>query len=250
MEYQKFKFNAKTPTKIVFLGDVHHGSKYSDTEAFIKTLNKIKADKNIKVILMGDLIENASALSVGSGVYEQTMNPAEQVKEICAVLMPIKKQILYMHRGNHEERSFRFSGFDIGQSIADSLGVPYVKNMCLTDIDSGKQTYRIYTWHGYGSSQTSAGRIRILQKQAEVFSADALFMGHVHELYSTTLPKREIVNGKFQDVFNHYVLTGAYLKWDESYAEQHGYRMVKMGCPLATFDNKSKSINIDLEWEK
>jgi len=250
LKYQKFKFPKNKKLKLVFLGDVHHGSKFSDTEKFKETIANIKKDKDIKVIIMGDLIENASAASVGSGVYQQTSNPAEQVKEVCAMLSPIKDQVLYMHEGNHEERSFRFSGFSIGQPIADFLGVPYIEHMAITDLGVGSQNYRIYTWHGHGGGQSTAYRIKTLQKQAETFTADLYAIGHVHELFSTTMPHREIINGKFKDIFNHYVLTGAYLKWDESYAEQHGYRMVKMGAPLATFDNKEKQINVNLEWEK
>jgi len=75
-------------------------------------------------------------------------------------------------------------------------------------------------------------------------------MGHVHELFDTTLPKREVVKGGFEDIFRHYILTGAYLKWDESYAEQNGYRMVKMGSPLLILDNKQKNSTVDLTWCK
>lgn len=250
MKYLKFKFPKNKNLKIAFIGDIHHGSVYSDTARLDKTIEKVKKNKDMRVILMGDLIENASRGSVGSGVYEQNMSPNVQTWDIAKKFKPIAKQILFMHEGNHEERSYRFDGFNIGEAIANYLGVPYVRHMALTDLEVGKQTYRIFSWHGYGSSQTSAGRIKILQKQAETFTADAYFCGHVHELYEVSLPKREIVGEDFQDVFNHYVLTGAFLKWDESYAEQHGYKMVKMGSPLATFDNKVKSINIDLEWER
>ena len=212
MKYLKYKIKGNKPAKIVFLGDIHHGSIFSDTEAFDAALEKIKKDKDIRVILMGDLIENASANSVGSGVYQQNMNPGQQVKDMVTKLKPIEKQILYSHRGNHEERSFRFDGFDIGETMADSLGVPYIRNMCICDIEVGKINYRIWTWHGHGSSQMTAGRIKIIQRQAETFEADVYAMGHVHELFDTTLPKREIVKGEFQDIFKHYILTGAYLK--------------------------------------
>lgn len=250
MKYLNFKFPKNKKLQIAFIGDIHYGSIYSDVERFENAVEKIKKNKNIKVILMGDLIENASRGSIGAGIYEQTITPNTQIWNIAKKLKPIANQILYMHEGNHEERSYRFNGFNVGEAIANYLGIPYIRHMALTDLNIGKQKYRIFTWHGYGSSQTSAGRIKILQKQAETFTADAYFCGHVHELYEVSLPKREITNGEFQDIFNHYVLTGAYLKWDESYAEQHGYKMVKMGSPLATFDNKVKSINIDLEWEK
>jgi len=122
--------------------------------------------------------------------------------------------------------------------------------MCICDVEVGKISYRIYTWHGHGSSQMTAGRVKILQRQAETVEADVYAMGHVHELFDTTLPKREVVKGGFEDIFRHYILTGAYLKWDESYAEQNGYRMVKMGSPLLILDNKQKNSTVDLTWCK
>ena len=248
MDYMKFKYTGKAPLKIALLGDIHWGSNFCDKELLEKAITKLKKEKNTKIILMGDLIENASAASVGSGVYQQDESPNDQVWSIAKKLKPLAKNILYSHQGNHEERSFRFTGFNIGEAISNYIGVPYFKNMAIIDVEVGKITYRIYTWHGKSSSQTTAGRIKILQRQAETFSADCYCMAHVHELFSTTMPHREINKGEFNDIFKQYVLTGSFLKWDDSYAEQCGYRMVKGGMPVLTLNNKKKEIKVDLEY--
>ena len=248
MKYFKFKYSGKTPLKLALLGDIHWGSKFCDKELFEKTITKLKKNKNIKIILMGDLIENASKQSVGASVYQQEEMPGDQTWTVTKKLKPLNKNILYSLRGNHEERSFRYGGFDIGQAIANYIDVPYAKNMVIADIEVGKITYRIFTWHGHSSAQTTAGRIKILQRQAETFSADCYCMGHVHELFSTTMPHREVEKGEFKDIFRQYVLTGSFLKWDESYAEQFGYRMVKGGMPVLTLNNKKKEIKVDLEY--
>jgi predicted phosphodiesterase len=246
MDYYKFKF-PKTK-EISFLGDCHYGSNFCNEQNLVNTVEKLKENKKYSAILMGDLIENASKFSVGSSVYEQKMNPEEQINDIIELLKPIKKQILYSHRGNHEERTFRFAGIEAGNMIAKSLKVPYVKNMALADLRVGKIDYRIFTWHGAGASRTTQGRIKNLEKQAEVFPADAYFMGHVHELYTESLPVRKVVDGEFKDVFRPFTLTGSMLNWDGSYAEMHGMRMVKTGVPLARFDGKQHKIEVDLEW--
>ena len=227
---------------------MHWGSSFCDKELLTKAVDKLKKEKSTKIILMGDLIENASKQSVGSAVYEQDESPNDQTWTIAKILKPLGKNVLYSLRGNHEERSYRFSGFEIGEAIANYIGTPYAKNMVIADIQVGKINYRLFTWHGHSSSQTTAGRVKILQRQAETFDADCYCMGHVHELFSTTMAYREIEKGKFKDIFREYVLTGSFLKWDESYAEQFGYRMVKGGLPILTLNNKKKEIKVDLEY--
>ena len=248
MKYFKFKYSGKKPLKLALLGDVHWGSTFCDKELLNNVVTKLKKDKDTKIILMGDLIENASKQSVGSSVYQQEESPNEQTWTIARKLKPLGKNILYSLRGNHEERSFRFTGFDIGEAIANYIGIPYTRNMVIVDIEIGKIKYRLFTWHGHGSSQTTAGRIKILQKQAETFSADCYCMGHVHELFSVPMSHRDVEKGEFKDIFRQYVLTGGFLKWDESYAEQFGYRMVKGGMPVLSLSNKKKEIKVDLEY--
>jgi len=249
MDYNKFEIKDNKPLEIVLLGDLHYGAAQCDIDLFKKVINKIKNDKNLKVILMGDIIENANRFSVGAGVYEQTMQPEEQIKGITELLKPIAKQILFYHRGNHCERSYRMCGVDPGQTISKSLGCPYIKNMALTEIFIGKKIkYTLFSWHGSGSSRTTAGRLKVLETSSDSFSADFYCQGHNHDLFATTIPKREIVNGHFVDVFKHYVLTGSFTKWDNSYSEQFGYPMMKLGCPKITLNNKQKEIKVDLEY--
>ena len=248
MDYKKFKFTGNKPVKIVLLGDIHWGAKNVNTELFLNTIEKLKHEKDTKIILMGDIIENASALSVGSGVYDQKENPNEQIQSIIKILKPLSKQILFFHQGNHERRSVTYCGVSPGNYISDALGIPYVENMSLIDVFVGKQKYRLFTWHGAGSAQSTAGRIKVLERQSESFTADLYAQGHGHDLFSTTIPHREIVNDKFKDIFRHYILTGSFCSWDSSYAEVNGYKMMKLGCPKITLNNKEKEITVDLNY--
>ena len=248
MDYNRFEYNNKKKVEIVLFGDIHWGSAQCDTNLVKKTILKIKKNKNIKVILMGDLIENSNKFSVGAGVYEQILTPEKQVKEIVELLYTIKEKILFYHRGNHCKRSFRDTGIDPGQLISSALGCKYIKNMALTDILIGKIRYTFFTWHGAGSSQSTAGRIKVLQRQSETFNADLYAQGHNHDLFSTTIPKRDVIDGKFIDVFKYYVLSGSFCRWDGSYAEEFGYPMMKLGCPKIILNNKKKEIKVDLEY--
>ena len=248
MDYMKFNIKAKKPVNIVLLGDIHLGSPHCNEAMLDSVIKKVKKDKNTKVILMGDLIEFNQKYSNTAGVYEQKMSPNDQVLNIIKKLTPIKSQILFSHNGNHEHRSEKHSGVQIGQFIAQGLGVPFIKNMALTDIKVNSISYRLFTWHGAGASQSTAGRIKLLQRQAETFVADLYAMGHVHELASSALPRREVINGTFKDIFNQYILTGGFLKWDDSYCEEFGYKMVKPGTPKVTLDHKQKELSVDLNY--
>lgn len=248
MDYLNFNIKSKKPVDVVLLGDIHLGSHNCNEALFDKTIQSIKKNKDTRVILMGDLIEFNQKYSNTAGVYEQTLNPNAQISSIIKKLTPIKKQILFSHNGNHEHRSEKHCGIQIGSLIANALGVPFVKNMALTDIKVNSVSYRFFTWHGAGASQSTAGRIKILQRQAETFVADLYAMGHVHELASAALPRREVVKGKFKDIFNQYILTGGYLNWDDSYCEEFGYKMVKTGSPKITLNNKEKELSVDLNY--
>jgi predicted phosphodiesterase len=248
MDYIKYNYKGNKPVKIVLLGDIHYGSGQCNELLFMKAINKIKKDKNIKVILMGDMIENSNRFSVGSGVYDQKQSPTSQIDDLINILKPIQNKILFYHCGNHERRTYTMTGVNPGKLIAGTLTVPYIDNMALTDILVGKQSYRLFTWHGAGSAQTTAGRVKVLERQAETFSADLYAQGHNHDLFSTTIPFREIVNNTFRDIFRHFVLTGSFVKWDSSYAEMNGYKMMKLGCPIITLNNKQKEIKVDLEF--
>jgi hypothetical protein len=247
MDYKQFKFPGKKQLDIVLLGDVHWGSEQCNKEMFSNTITKIKKDKNIKVILMGDMIENSNRFVSHSGVYEQA-SPEKQIDEMVELLTPIKDKILYYHRGNHEERGNRIMGIDPGLTIAKVLKIPYVKNMMLGEFIVGKIKYNLFSWHGAGASQTTAGRIRILQRQSESFNADLYTQGHNHDLFDAVIPKRIIENGKFKDIFCHYLLSGSFCNWDGSYAEQYGYPMMKLGCPKITLNHKEKQITVDLNY--
>lgn len=242
------EFNEKKDIKLVPFGDLHFGSGFSDYEMIDKTIKKIKKDKDIRVILMGDMIENSSAFSVGTEVYNQKINPTKQFDAIIDLLEPIRDKIYLMHSGNHERRCFRFTGFDAGNAIAKNLKVPYAEFMSLNKINCGSQSYNIFSWHGAGASQNTEGRIRLLQRQAEMVDADIYMMGHVHDLYCKELPKRKVVGKEFIQYMQPFILTGSYTKWDESYAEEHGYKPARLGSPIVKLNSKKFEIEVDLEW--
>lgn len=232
----------KKEFKFVPFGDIHLGAKNCDTELVHKYLDKVKKEK-AHILLMGDLIENASRISVGTEVYKQTLNPTEQVKKITEWFK--HHNIMASQRGNHELRAWAVLGIDIGEIIANNLDTFYVPNMGLYHMSVGKQKYDAFAWHPRKNASTTPARINIIKKQAEWIPQAELFMlGHMHDLYHTTELRR--IDGEFKPV--HYVLTGSFLNWDDGYAEELGLRPTKLGAPLITLSGKEHAIKVDLEW--
>lgn len=235
--------------EVCFLGDLHYGAPNCQVSDIKSCIKQIK-NRNIQVMLMGDLVENGTRESVGAGVYEQVMHPSQQIKDVISLLHPIKDQIICSMQGNHEERTFKDSGVGISEVIADSLDCNYSNFMSLVRMKNSNLKYDIFGWHGYGSGQSIPGKLKALTKQAEWIDADIYAMGHTHELYHVTDTKRNIDNVGFTDRMRHFILTGSFLKWDGSYAESRGYKPMKIGCPLVTLDGKKHNIEVDLEWFK
>jgi hypothetical protein len=244
---KKFNYKLKSGIEhIVPLGDMHYGAKNCDVKEFKKTIKKI-ADLDAKVILMGDLIDNASKTSVGAGVYEQDYNPTEQISNLVELLQPIKKNILFSVIGNHEARELS-EGIDLSKIIADSIGCDYAQYVGVGRLFNKNISYDIFAWHGATGAATVPGKLRPIMQKSEWFDADIYLQGHVHELYHVTEIKRFYDGDDLKDKLKHFVLTGSYLKYDGSYAEQKGLKPCKMGSPLIRLNGKKHEIGVDLEW--
>ena len=61
------------------VGDLHFGSAQFDEKAWQDYKKRILNDERGYVVLVGDLLENATRYSVGSGVYEQRIRPRAQI---------------------------------------------------------------------------------------------------------------------------------------------------------------------------
>lgn len=249
MKSYNYKLN-KTEHKIVPIGDIHLGSSGCDIELLQQKIRDIK-NLNADVLLMGDMIENATKTSPGNGVYSQIMSPMQQVEEIIRLFKPIKKQIIMGVIGNHCVRASVSSGIDLMKVMMDGLdaGDKYAEYTGICRFKNNNTSYDLYAWHGSGGGSTLQGAIRPLRRQAEWINSDILLMGHVHHLYhESELSRRLNVNGVFEDVSKHFVLTGSFMKWDGQYPEMVGYKPMKLGCPLITLNGKKKEVRVDLEW--
>lgn len=221
------------------LGDWHLGSEHCDIKLINKQINEIKNDKTARIILMGDLAETATKESVGAGVYEQEQNAQQQMMRVKNLLYDVRHLIDGVVTGNHEERIYKTSGFDLSLYLCQMLEIEkkYMRYQGVVGYVIGKRSYLVNVWHGSGGGGSAGASLNRLQKQSEYVLADIYLMGHVHKRQVHT--KQMIIpNPKYNKkeiIMQYFVATGSSLDYENSYAEsagmtpsQKGFTKIKM----------------------
>ena len=233
----------KDYAEVVFCGDWHLGAREFDRPRLVRMLNYC-LDKKIYVFLMGDLIESGLRTSVGASVYRQTFNPQKQMEEVIDLLTPLanKKLLLGALEGNHELRIEKEAGLSVTKIICRLLGIPYLRTACWNLWYVGDKSYKIYTLHGSSGSRFVYTKLKALVDISHSFDADLLAMAHVHELAETSQivqyvdrTRKMVLERK-----KYLILTGSYLKYEESYVQERGYPISKLGSPKVKFWGKGK----------
>ncbi len=237
----------KGDISLVALGDSHAGSIDFDKDKFEKQVKWIKDNKNVRVILMGDLIDAGLRDSVGAGPFDNNMTPESQIDYVIDILKPIRKQIWCSLSGNHEERIRKNTSIDIGKLIAKALDVKYGDSTCFIKAKIKDITYIIYATHGSTGSLTPAGKLNAVIKCGSFVNADIVLMGHVHELmhHTTEYFKVDIGNKQIVKEKKHYVITGHFLKYG-GYAQAKNMAPGKSGVPKIKLTGKTKDVHISL----
>lgn len=247
VQHLNVRNHGKNYAEVIFFGDTHWGSPQCDRER-AKKMIEYCTQKEIYVLLMGDLLEFATRSSVGAGVYEQIMNPHHQFDEVMEMLMPLAQKglILGLLRGNRELRGYKDSGIDISRIMATELGCRYLMDACWNLWYVGKQSYSIYSLHGATGSRYIYTKLNAAIKIAQNFEAEILVMGHVHENATTSVISQKLnkQNKTIEEVRNTVILTGHYLKYDKSYAQRLGMGMGKQGSPKVKFHAERHDFNV------
>ena len=228
-------------------GDIHWGHPTcarDKAEAYLQWAREADA----RIVLMGDLIENSTKRSVGAGVYEQIINPDDQVAQMCDLLSPYSDLILGMLTGNHEERAYKDSGIDPSRNMARTLGVPYLRYGGFLRIYVAGTGYTVYATHGASGAATSGGTLNACKKLASVAAADVYLMGHVHELdYAVSLRRYIDTRNKTVKMRRKtFVVTGNFLEYDDSYSEMKTYEPAKIGAPRIRFSSEEGDVHVSV----
>ena len=249
---------------VVPISDVHYGNPLFSEHHFIKTLGFIESKPNIFAILTGDLCESTIRTSKGE-IFKQVGSPQDQRDWIVEQLNPIKKRILGMTTGNHEQRIWNEAGIDISKDIATALEIPYRPEGLLLKISFGNNNNRTegkpyvywsYCTHGYGGARTKSAKAVKVERVATWIHADVYIMSHDHVVNVAPdvylLPdnrtrdevdkkgnKTGFTVGKVTAHRKMLIKSGAFLKWG-GYSEMGGFPPVDLTQPIICLAGQGK----------
>lgn len=158
-------------------------------------VNLLETVPNLYCTLGGDLIENVILNSKGD-IFKQTMTPHQQMDKIISDLKPVKHKILAITTGNHEDRTYKQTGFDYSLYLAKELGLEdrYSYYHCVLFVSFGKNqgrkgiyyTFSISLNHGSGGSTSIGGKInKLVNNKIIISNCDVYVNHHTHEPIST-----------------------------------------------------------------
>lgn len=234
---------------IVPLGDCHYGAKQFNERQFDNMLNYIESHDNVRVVLMGDLINNGLKNSK-TNIYEEICSPIEQIRYMKRKLFPIKDKIIAATSGNHEERTFKDTGMDISNEIADYLNVPYdmygmTVNLKISTNEDKKQNYVLYMTHGSGGGVTKGAKINRLYNLRNIILADIYCMGHLHETMTTKdvyfVPDTR--HSALKKQTRTFVMCGSTLDWG-GYSERLMLTPSSVDFPLIYASGNRKEVRV------
>jgi hypothetical protein len=244
----RLKPNKGDRVQIMPIGDSHVGAPTCDLDLFVKTL-KDCLDRKIYVLGMGDIMECGLRNSVGDSVYQQTMNPHDQLEALVYFFKPLAEAglLLGMHIGNHESRIAKETSLDIMELACTMLRVPYLGYATMHNWKVGRETYTAYSCHGSSGARLPYSKIKAALDLFRYVQTEIALMGHLHSLnhmtatYFVSNKKGEVV-----EMQRHAIITGSFLQYRGSYAEMKNLPPERNGTALISLYGKSHEIYVSL----
>jgi len=243
------------------IGDLH----FSDTAFKEESYKKLKGyiqwvleNKNSRVVLGGDIF-NVATRESKSSPFHQRMSVNDEMKEIVALLTPIKSQIVGAIDGNHEQRAEDFLDLSLIETLCGKLDIPYMGISGVINFKVGKkrsitggqwcQNYYIYFHHTTGGGNTIGGGLNRVEKLGNIIEGVDCYCGfHNHKLsMSKSIIYKPNPNSKKVDerVVSH-LTCGGYLDYKDSYAEKGMLRPLKLGSPRIRLDGTKHDLHINI----
>lgn len=212
-----YELKNKNQTLSIFpVSDVHVGSPNFNQEFYEYMLTKFKQTSGEKIIyLLGDLMD-CNTKRIGNSAYHQELTPNEQLNYIAKSLQPYKKYIKGCVPGNHENRYKKEFDLDLTQILAEQLDIEYNPAEVYDTLLINDREYNIYGVHGTKTSQQQHLMQGNVQRQTSHINSNLYLYGHSHYLGNWSSVERH--GDKYSR--KNYVLTGHYLNYDGSYAQE------------------------------
>lgn len=219
------------------ISDTHIGSKHFNQEYFEYMLEKYDLCTTPRMIYLGgDLLEVASK-NVGDSAFKQVLSVNEQISTFCDLISPWEDEIAGMVGGNHDSnRMIKDYDFNPLLEVAHRLDIPF-SSQILDDVKINGKTLKTYVFHGKGSAKRNDLAIGKVKRETAEIDANLILYSHLHRCMHDTEPIRS-TSSPTGVKRKHYVLTGHYLKYKDSYADQMGIPILPEAFPRLQIGNK------------
>jgi hypothetical protein len=269
---QLFQKQIPRSSNILLASCVHIGSKLTHYDGIAQLKDELLSKPTNRLIFMGDLCE---AIMVDDSkrfdpdTQDLTiLTPGQQYQRFIDIFRPCAKQILYINTGNHDYRHNKV--IDLVDWVCHELKVPYgTYTSKLTVLDSkGRNRFKLFTGHGWGSINSIAGTPRQRASAMEVSLTRKLMnkakdcilmaMGHTHKLIVARPISELYLTDDGKAIKQHYTATapdaneipvdlrwyvnaGSFMKNQilgaSGYAERAGYDPVELGYARAIIED-------------
>lgn len=224
----------KEYAELVFFGDLHYGHPSCDIERATR-MRDYCVDNSVYVLGMGDYMEAGTRRSIGDSVYQQDLNPQEQLEFFMGFFRPLAKKnlLLGLLLGNHESRILKETSVNPVKLLAKDLGVRYLGSAIWNLFYVGDRSYTVYSLHGSSGSRFLHTKMKAVKDVGRTVNADLIVYGHVHEKAEASTLEQYVDkrDRTVKEEKKFYILTGHYLDYDDSYAQERGYPIGKQGSP-------------------
>ena len=233
MKITQYRFD--DAIEIVNLGDLHRGDKCCDETTFHEVIDYISRNKRTYWVSTGDLL-NVALKHSKSDVYH-SMSVKEELSLFLSEISDIRHKCLGIVGSNHHRRFEREVGISLDEMLCTQADIPFLGDIGVIDCTCGNCSYFIALHHGVGGGRTIGAKSNELVRFEDVIScADVYMQGHTHQYNHFVLEspyidrKRKLISR----VESHFVTTGHYLRWDDSYAQALKLRPAPIGSSIVT----------------
>lgn len=247
---------------VIPIGDLHFSDNSFKKESYNKLIGYIQwvqDNPSSRIVLGGDIFNCASRQSKTSP-FEQRMSVSDEMKEVVALLSPVKHQIAGGLIGNHEYRAKNEFDIDLMETLCAKLDIPYMGISGVINFKVGKrrrttkggiwdQSYMGYFHHSTGSGSTLGGPLNRTEKLGNIVEGCDFYCSfHSHKLSTAkvNIYRPSPHSKKVEERVINFITCGGYLDYKDSYAERGMLRPVKLGSPRIRLDSIKHDIHVSL----
>lgn len=239
--------------------DEHIGDPHCDMDNLMRRIDYVANTENAYCILNGDILDFTSRSSIGD-IECRELNIMGQLDRAVELFMPIRKKIICVTNGNHENRGYRKEGFDISQILAARLGLSelYTPTSAFIFLKFGtpnkthgnknpRQIYTIYVNHGSGGGRKEGAKAIRLADMASICDADIYIHSHTHlpMIMKEGFHRVDRVNSSVNNVTKLFVNTASNLNYG-GYGEAQEFKPNSKDTPIIYLNGQKREMTARL----